>query len=456
MKYHFVVPPRPHQRKALSFLLKNRGGGLQVPMRWGKTATAIHFANCLHLLEGVQRVLVVCPISALGVWPDQIEKFTPPDIKLEWRIVNFEQTYKRKYTGHGRSWRSVPNQELADFHADLLIVDESHNIGNPTTVSSKCVYDLARRCKFRLIMTGTMFHRKPFFVFGQARVFDPSLFGDAWNVFKRRITIFGGYGGYEVVRYINLDWMMDKLRPWVYMEEYVPPGKPVVNELWFDLTGKGLDFYLEMEKESIIEVKGEHVVSSIPLTKHLRLQQIAGGWVRTGSGKYRRVGDDALRVANDRFREYYEQGITKVVVGCRFIPEIADLARAAAQHGFRPILMHGAVKKELRPERIKDFQTTDDAVMFICQINTAKEGIDLSAADVMMLYSLSESFVSHDQFVRRIERYNDDRTLMYDYVLSRGTRAQVSYEALKLKQDVARFIIKNPHRVEEITQRGKT
>jgi len=34
----YRTKPYPHQRDALKFLLRNRGGGLQVPMRWGLSA----------------------------------------------------------------------------------------------------------------------------------------------------------------------------------------------------------------------------------------------------------------------------------------------------------------------------------------------------------------------------------------------------------------------------------
>lgn len=454
MNYHFPIKPRPHQIKALKFLLRNRGGGLQVPMRWGKTATAVHFANCMHLLENVQRVLVVCPISVLGVWPEEIEKNTPPGIKLDWRIVNFESVYSRERT-RGRGWRPVPNQELMEWRPDLLIVDESHNIGNPQTVTSKHVFRLSRIARFRLIMTGTMFHRKPFFVFGQAKVYDPAIFGEAWTPFKRHIAVFGGYGGYEVIRYQNLRWMMNKLKPWVFMQEYVPPStEPVVNVLRFSLSGRNADVYEEMERESIIEVNGRHVISPIVLTKHLRLQQIAGGWVKV-DGKYVKVGNDLARIASDRLREYAEQSIDKVVIGCQFIPELRDAALAAKAHGYRVFLMHGGVPKSERHGRVKSFAEYDGKAVFIAQISTMREGVDLSCADVMMFYSLSPSYVTHDQFSRRIEKYNETRTLMYDYLVPVGTRTEVTFEALRMKKDVAQFMQENPDRVEEITASTK-
>lgn len=454
MKYRFNTKPYPHQRRALKFLLANGGGGLQVPMRWGKTKVAIDFANCLYLMNGRNlKVLVICPLSVVGVWHSEIDKHTAVDYVLDWHVVNYEQTYDRVNTG-GRSWAAVPSKALAAFAADLVIVDESHRIGNPSSQACKEACRLGQRARWRLCMTGTMFHRKPFYVFGQAKFYDPSIFGTAFSPFKKRIAIMGGYGGHEVVRYINLKWMMKKMRKWVYIEEYVPPGTPAtVNALYFALTGKNAAAYKTMEKEDVLTVGDETVISPIILSRHLRCQQIAGGWVKTAT-KYRRVGDDKRRVATDRIREYADGDVQKFVVGCRFIPELRDVARAADDAGYRPILFHGGCDKRQRQERIDDFRDTEDRVAFISQLATGSMGIDLSAASVMMFYSLSESYVTHSQFAARIEKYQETRTLQYDYVIAAGTRDEVTYEALKLKQDVAEFLVTHPKRVERITAKS--
>lgn len=454
MKYTPVVPWYPHQKEALKFLLKHGGGGLQVPMRWGKTKVAIDFVNCTHLMEGTKRVLVICPLSAVGVWEDEIERHTPDGLEIEWQIVNFEQTYSRYYHS-GRRWLPIPNKELEAWRAEIVIVDESHRIGNPTAEQSKATFRLGSFAKHRVFMTGTMFHRKPFYVFGQARFYDPSIFGSSFNAFKHRIAIFGGHGGYEVLRYVNLKWMMDRLKPHVFIQKYVPKRPPVINKLTFRLTGTNLKYYKEMEKESIIRVGEEFVISPIVLSRHLRLQQIAGGWVKTPSGKYRRVGRDQIRVAQDRFKEYSEQGIEKFVVACRFLPELRDVALAARAEGYRPILFHGGVGGAERKRRWTDFQQTGDRVAFVSQIATGSMSINLSAADTIMFYSLSESYVDHDQFSRRIELYDESRTLQYDFLIPRGTRTEVTFEALQKKQDVAKFLASDPELVERITSKLK-
>jgi hypothetical protein len=301
-----------------------------------------------------------------------------------------------------------------------------------------------------------MFHRKPFFVFGQIKFYDDGLtFGSAWTHFKKRIAVMGGYGGYEVLRYQNLKWMMDSIKPFVYIETYVPPRPPVINKLTYRLEGKHLDAYNKMDRHKVLELKEETLISDIVLTQHLRLLQIAGGFVKLSSGQYVQVGDCTLRMCQDRLEEYLEQGIEKAVVACRFIPELRAVAQIAKKVGFVPILLHGGVAPELRTNRINAFKTTNKPALFISQISAGKESIDLSVADTLLWYSLTESYVDYDQFGKRIEKYGDKRVLQYDFLISRGTQAEIAYEAMQLKKDVAEYIISDPERVERITAKTK-
>jgi hypothetical protein len=481
MKYRYKTTPYPHQVRALRRLLKQGGGGLQVPMRWGKTKVGIDFCSALFYKEDVRRVLVVTVTSGLGVWEDEVAKHCPVPWRvidhyaevlsqskhhdfrarqpremnnyfLEFLIVNYQNTYSRLQMESG-GWAPMPNSVLQRFRPQVIIVDESHHIGNPTAEQSKQIRLLGAKARHRVIMTGSMFHRKPFYTFGQSLFYDQGKrLGTAFTAFKKRVAVFGGYHNYEVLRYRNLGWLMRKMREWVHIEKYVPPRDPVQNIIRFDLTGRGISAYSKMYKDDVLEVEGEWVKSEIALSKHLRLAQIAGGFVRLPSGKYSQVGDDKIRTCESRLAEYMEQDIKKVVIGCRFIPELRAVAKVGKKLGFKVILFHGAVPKgRERQRRIKLFQQYDGPCLFISQIAAGKESIDLSAASTMMFYSLTESYVEFDQFCKRIELFDEKRTLMYDYLIARGTQDQVAYDALMLKQDVATFMVTNPKRVERIT-----
>lgn len=476
MRYAYKTEPYLHQHKALLFLLRNRGGGLQVPMRWGKTKVGIDFAGALHLLEGISRVLVVTVVDGVDVWHNEIAKHcaapwlittsTPDPIAvgsvvhrskdggvdrgLWFRVVNWESTYAREPTGRGREWVPMERADLHLWAPDLVIVDESHHAGDPTSVQHKHVYRLCRQARRVLVMTGTMFHRRPFYVFGQAKLYDPGIFGTNWGHYKRRVAVMGGYGGYEVLRYRNLKWMMRRVRPWCHIEKYVPPRKPVINFIPAHLTGRNREVYAKMERDAIVRLGDATASADIVLTKHLRLQQLSGGWARTDKG-YKQIGRCKLAIAESRLREYREQGVPKAVVVARFLPELADLAKAGRRAGFAVIVFHGGLPKgRERTRRFEAFNATSKPVLFIAQIQSVRESIDLSTADTMMLYSLSESYLDYDQVTSRIEKFKDKRTLMYDHIVAVETRDEVTWESMQEKRDVAEFIADDPERVERI------
>lgn len=482
----YKTPPRPYQVPALKFLIRNRGGGLYVPMRWGKSWLAINAAGAFHLKYDVTRVLIICPNDVYEVWESEIALHCPVDYwmtydvsktaiypdkpprgfrGLEFHIRNFESVYAREWddpdgideeTGKriDFAWSSVTDKNLADWvdAETLIVVDEAHHIGKPTPVQSRKTYQLARMAGFRIFMTGTAFHRKPFYVFGQFKFYDPSVFGEAFGPFKSMIAIMGGYGGYEVKRYRNLKWLAKKVKKHAYVEEYVPTTPPVYRHYKFRLNASRPQ-YDRMASESIIEVQGDTITAPIALTRYLRLAQIAGGWVKTESGKYKRVGTEKRDALAKRVFEYDEQGIAKVVVGCRFIPEIVDIHRVFKKYGYKCYVVHGGVPRKQRAARREAFDKAEKAV-FITQFQPSREGIDLSSADLMVFYSLPVDYLTYDQFSRRIEKYDEQRTLLYEHLIGKNTVEELAYEALSKQESVAKYILSDPTLVERLTAAG--
>lgn len=472
MKLEYRTKPRPHQVRALRRMLKQGGGGLQVPMRYGKSWVAIYWLAGLYHMEGLRRAIILTIPSGLGVWDEQIWLHCPVPYRiitsygelvhtskgedhLDFLVMDYANVYSRMRTGQGAEWIPVANEVPQKFKGQAIVADESHHLGNPTSVQSMYTYMLAKPMAHRLFMTGTMFHRKPFFVFGQMKFYDDGkTLGSSFTQFKKRVAIMGGYGNYEVLGYKNMKWMMDKVKPTVHIEERVPPSPPNINRIKFWLTGKHLDNYLEMETHRVLKVAGETITSEIVLTLHLRLMQIAGGFVKLPSGKYAQVGNCKVEALQGRLEQYMDEGIAKAVVACRFTPELAAIAKTAKKVGFKVILFHGGVPKgQERQKRIRLFHSTKEPTLFISQISTGKEAIDLSPADTMLFYSMTESFVEFDQFRSRIELYGEKRTLQYDFLLAGGTRDEVTYEAMEEKQDVARYLVSNPRKVERITRK---
>lgn len=478
MKYKFRTKPWPHQVKALRFILHELfdtgSAGLQVPMRWGKSKVATDAAGALHIKFGINRVLVVVTTSGLGVWEKEIHKHCPFPVRiinyrgevvredeayvLTFFIIHHAILYGRDY-GWGessREWMPGPNPAIENFAPEFIIMDESHRIGDPSSEQCKMAYRYGRGARFRLTLTGTMFHRAPLMVFGQMKFMDDSVFGTTVTAFRRMYVRFGGYGNYEIVGYRNLENMATKLKRKVYVEEYVAHTEPVVTTTPLELE-ESREAYRTMERESFLKVGEDEITAPIILTRHLRCQQIAGGYLKTDKGKFIQVGQEKARALTDKLTVMGEEGTDKVVVVARFIPELRDIAKAAQEAGYTFEALHGGVPRGVaRDRRIASFQEAERPTVMVCQIQAAAEAIDLSAASVMVFYSLPESYLLYSQMRARIEKYKETRTLLYDHMIAKGTRDEVTWLAMKLKKDVAQFLLENPSLVERITARNET
>lgn len=460
--YKFKTRAREYQMGALKRVLRlaldHGGAGLQVPMRYGKTWIAINFAGALCEMKGLKRVLIIAPPSAVPEWERQIPVHAPDDVEIDWKVITYQTTYQRYYPVKGsREWYAGVRKDLADWGPDIVICDESHRIGDPSAMQSQYTYKLTDAAQYKLCMTGTAFHRMPLYMFGQMRVVDPSVFGSVFGAFKSAHIIYGGAGGHQIVGYRLLGQMMSKVHSRFFVEETVPYGSPEYVYTKYSLDSKGAKAYNEMNQESLLDLgEGKASVAPLAVTRHMRLQMLCSGWARDEEGDLHHIHSAKKGALIEKLQGYMDEDIQKVVIGCRFRPELQDIKEAAEAVGYRVITYHGGVAKtgpKGRGVRVQTFHATNKPTAFVCQMDSVREGVDLSCADTALAYSLPESFLTYDQWSARIARYQETRKLLYDHMYCPGTAEEVTMLALKLKKNVTDLIWKEPALVEKITHK---
>lgn len=176
------VPPFVHQRRAYEMAIKTFSNGqsdgyaLLMEMGTGKSLTAIGIAGAMYLSGKVRRVLVVAPLSILGVWEEEFSKYAGFDYSLA--ILSGSGTKKaevlRRMTGAGlqvavvnyeSAWRL--EQEIVAWRPDLVIADEGHKIKTHNAAVSKAMHRIGARAAYRLLLTGTVITNKALDVFSQ-------------------------------------------------------------------------------------------------------------------------------------------------------------------------------------------------------------------------------------------------------------------------------------------------
>ena len=212
LKLPIRAAPYRHQRDAAAYALDRLadGGGaaLLMEMGTGKTLTTIAIVGRLWQEKRVQRLLVVAPLSILGVWEDEFRKFADYDYSL----AVLEGTGARKadtirhMTGaalqvlvvnYESAWRL--EKELAAWKPDMIVCDEGHKIKTHNIAASKALHRLGARVPYRLLLTGTVITNKPIDVFSQYKFADPAVFGSSFYLFRNRYFDMVGYGNYTPV-----------------------------------------------------------------------------------------------------------------------------------------------------------------------------------------------------------------------------------------------------------------
>ena len=453
--------PFEHQKKAFSFTcdkfgvfdgqLKSRGTALLMEMGCGKSLVGIAVAGCMYQFGKITRVLIVAPLSILGVWQEEFGKFADfpytltvlkgtvakkkeqlnklPDQGLQVVVVNYES-----------AWRL--EKELLAYNADLIIADEAHKLKENRSKQSKGLHTLGDKAKYKLLLTGTVITNRELDVFSQYRFLNPQIFGVSFYAFRNQYFDMGGYGNHTP---IFRKWMTDDfLRKLHSVAFRVTKAEcldlPAITEevRTVDLEKDAAKLYDSIEGESYAELDESEVTTANILTRLLRLSQITGGHLTDDDGVVNAVSRAKLDALSDIIDSAMAED-KKLVIMARFVPELDDIQELLEKKKISYAVVRGGVKD--RDDEIHRFQYDDKCRVFVGQIAAAGLGITLTAASTMVFYSLDYSMSNFEQAKARIHRAGQKENCHYIYLVCRGTVDRKVLYALRQKLNLAKMLV---------------
>lgn len=452
--------PYEHQYKAFEFACMkfgilpgefSSGVALLMEMGTGKTITSIGIAGVLYQFGKIKRVLVVAPLSILGVWEEEFSRFAdypytltvlkgPSSKKTETLHTVGRNGLQIVVVNYESAWRI--EKELLTFDADLIIADEAHKLKEARTSQSKAMHHFGDKARYKLLLTGTVITNRELDVFSQYRYLNRKVFGDSFYVFRNRYFDMVGYGNH-IPRFRN--YMLDD-----FLQRMHSIAFRVTKEECLDLPGiteevrtvelepKAMKIYKELQKESYTELDKKEVSAVNILTKLLRLSQVTGGHLTDDEGDNNAVSTAKL----DALADILDSAMTeekKIVVMARFVPELNDIEALLKKEGIGFASVRGGVKN--REEEIRRFQEDSDCRVFVGQIAAAGLGITLTAASTMVFYSLDYSMSNFEQAKARIHRVSQTENCLYIYLVAKGTVDAKVLRALRQKVDLAKALV---------------
>lgn len=479
MKYQFKRQPRSYQLKALQKGLSLGKLALWFDPGLGKTKVAIDFTAIKHIKEGAKKVLVLCPLSAIGVWEDEFPLDIPDGINykttpvvgdkqealdtiekaklyagLNIIIVNYDKLIPR--TKEEKLDESPVFKALYKWTPDILIVDEMHYLKSHTSLRNKKVYKLRKKVKNVLGLTGTPIPKNPLDLFGQYKILDDTIFGVNYGDFKNYYAIPHYMFPNKVKDWKNLDDMARKIHLIAYRAkdtECIGLPPLITQDIPVYLTKKSQDVYTQMAKEMIAELDNmEIVTAAIAAVKAGKLQQITGGFIQR-TDKYLEgdkvkkqavtfpVGTEKLDVFMDLVDRYVEEH--KLLVGCRFLWEIAQIEQRLTKAGIKFVTIKGGVDGQERAEAKRLYQNDATVRVIIFQVSAAT-AMTLTAGDIGILYSCTHKWDDYMQWQKRIHREGQTKPVYILRLIARGTVDKDVYNSIEEKRGYTDTIIDKP------------
>lgn len=443
-----------HQRRAYWWAKDLPAVLLDMWMGSGKTRTAINIVQNWYP-EGNARVIIVCPPNVVPVWEEQIQQHAaipwkvtllPAGKPIPKRAEMAERAWRDTKPGaitalvvnYEAVWRGKLGEWILSKEWDVVIGDELHHIKAPGSKQSLFFAKLHKRSKRRLGLTGTPLHDGPLDIYGQARFLCPEVFGTSFANFRSRYARMGGYGGYQILGYQNLDEFYEKYRSFTFSvgpDEALPDLPPIIFERRVcELSKEEQRVYASLENDFIAQIKGGYVTVSNALTKLLKLQQVTSGYVRDDDGIDRHVGDSKKQLLADVLSDLPKN--EPVVVFCRFIHDLDAIHEVAKAEGRKSFELSG------RRRELEDWMNLNGGEVLAVQLKAGGEGVSMHRARYVIDYSLSFSLGEYNQTRSRLQRPGQTRQVISIALVAANTVDEKIYKALKRKEKVIETILR--------------
>lgn len=497
-------PPLVHQREDVEFLIAHKNFALMNEMGTGKTWEIVTSACLLFEQSEIDTVVVISPVPVKPVWLGEFgeiakhsfvpfltyeltsegyerrvstEGVTKDTRALKWLVTNYE------YLGRGTG-RAQGLLKLLEGKRAWVVLDETSRIASPGAAQTKAVWKLGgtqtrRRDALgrrqpplktpvvrKTIMNGTPVGNSPLDLYAQFRFLDPDIIGveNATHMRKKyamELTMKNHNTGQsypKIVGYQNLDDLERRLKPHAVRrlkKECLDLPEKIYTVREVAMTKEEWKLYREMRDTAVATLSdGNQSVSMTAGVVHLRLAQLTAGFIggmETATPgavplPVREVGRANLEGTMATVAEILEQDPhAKILIWCRFRPEVQRLAKHLAMFGHPVHLLYGDQTPEERQKAIDALRPENVSARAEFVVGTAATGglgLTFTAAHHTIYSTNDFSLINRLQSEDRVHRSGQKfPCIYYDMVVTgpKGERtiSHLVREALQNKIDLA-------------------
>lgn len=387
---------RGYQAFGAKFILAQKRVLIGDEMGLGKTMQAL--AVCAHLAkQGKKHALVVCPPSLRINWARELATFTDLNTYMlhgDDKDINFD-AWKHNagvaIAGFPETREGKLLRGQLDVPLDFLVVDEAHRAKNPDSQQSQGVQALTDSAEYAVYLTGTPLENRLSEFETLLSYLDKGII-DAVEAARGRATSFRNAISSLYLRR-NQEDVLGELPPLMEINEWVEP-KPSEVEEYNNAVERG-DF-MDMRR----------AFSGAESAKMQRVLELLDDGAEAG----------------------------KTIIFTFFRSVVDQLMNALGERAFGPIA--GGVSHEQRQKAVDEFTTAEAGVVLVCQITAASEGLNIQAANHIVLFEPQLNPAIEAQAIARAHRMGQVRTVEVHRLLTPDSVDEQLMEMLEIKRGV--------------------
>lgn len=412
-------------------------------MGLGKALSGMSVALGRQKYNNIDHCLVIVGVNGIKYnWEREVKQHSYSTVAI------LGQTYKRTISTEDKlkhldnldtffivtNVESLRNKEilakLKKLKNIMVIFDELHTCKDAGSQQGKALMQLVKGVKYFLGMTGTPIMNSPLDAYVPLKLVGREV--SSKYQFIARYCILGGWGGYSIVEFRNLEELQNKidmvsirrlkedildLPPKVLMEEYVelPPAQRRV---------------YENMKRAILQDIDPKMMAVDPLGQMIRLRQATA---------FTDIVSDTVNESAKakRLLELLEETQGKVVVFSQWT-KVTDRLYPLLKK-YNPAIYTG--KTDDREEQLKKFKTDPTCKVILGTVGALGTGLTLTEAETSIFLDTPWTYAIFEQAQDRIYRIGTRESVNIISLIAKNTIDEYIYNLVKKKKGIADTLI---------------
>ena len=441
--FEFKTKPFSHQLEGVEYGLKYDRWFLGDEQGLGKTKQVIDIAVARKVMYGYRFCLIVCGVNTLKWnWINEIHTHSKEDAYIlgqrrkgtkirigstKDKLEDLKLMYDRKEPHPYfiiTNVESFRDKNIADTISDLCkkgiigmcAADEMHKMKNPTAQQTKGFLKCLPYC--RIGMTGTPLMNSPMDLYVILKWLGYE--SHAFYSFKQHYCVMGGYGGYEIVGYKNLDQLTAQVREIMLRrlksEVLDLPEKIYVDDI-VEMDGRQAVMYKEVEAGLKADYINGDIDLTNPLSALIRLRQTTG---------YPGILSDEITESAklDRMEELVENCTSndeKVIIFSNWTQMTDAICNKLKSSGHNVGVITGETPDSSRQEIVDVFQNSSDLSVLVGTSGAMGTGLTLTAATTVIFVDEPWNKALFDQAVDRAHRIGQKNNITIYSIMCKDT-----------------------------------